>query len=285
MLSATLEERDIPKLSFPYLVSPKLDGIRATIINERLVSRSGKPIQNAYVRACLEGHEEWDGLDGELIVGSPTAPDVFRVTSSGIMSRDGLPDFKFYVFDHYGPGQFQFRVQHAQKWAKNEVVWVPHELVHTPEGLERIEEMYLEQGYEGIMLRHPKALYKNGRSTMREQGLMKLKRFYDSEAEVIGVEERMHNGNEATVDALGYTERSTHRENLSGRGDLGALQVRDLKTGVEFAIGTGFDDHTRATLWKSPPIGRIAKYKYFPTGSKERPRFPVFIGFRSPEDM
>ena len=29
----------------------------------------------------------------------------------------------------------------------------------------------------------------------------------------------------------------------------------------------------------------IVKYKHFPVGEKDKPRFPVFIGFRAKEDM
>ena len=40
--------------------------------------------------------------------------------------------------------------------------------------LQLYEERCLEQGYEGVMLRDPNGLYKFGRSTMREQGLIQV---------------------------------------------------------------------------------------------------------------
>jgi len=39
------------------------------------------------------------------------------------------------------------------------------------------EEKFLKEGYEGIMARSPHAPYKVGRSTLKEQGLLKIKRF------------------------------------------------------------------------------------------------------------
>jgi DNA ligase-1 len=66
---------------------------------------------------------------------------------------------------------------------------------------------------------------------------------------------------------------------------MGALVVRDLATGVIFSIGSGFDDALRFTYWLSPPIGQIVKYKYFPSGSKDKPRFPIFLGIRDEGDM
>ena len=53
------------------------------------------------------------------------------------------------------------------------------------------------------MARHRHGLYKLGRSTFIEQGLIKLKRFEDGEAEIIGFKEKMLNQNEATIDARG----------------------------------------------------------------------------------
>jgi hypothetical protein len=57
-----------------------------------------------------------------------------------------------------------------------------------------------------------------------------------------------------------------------GRGTLGAFEVRDIKTGVEFSL-SGFDARTAAALWakrNSPngPIGRMVKYRHQPSGAK-----------------
>lgn len=127
--------------------------------------------------------------------------------------------------------------------------------------------------------------YKHGRSTFKEGTLLKLVRKYVEEAEIIGVEERMHNGNEAKKDALGRTERSVHKENLVGRGDLGAVIVKDLKTGVEFSVGTGFNDEERTSLWSQDLTGKIIKYEFRGFGDYDKPRFPVFKGFRDVNDM
>ena len=97
----------------------------------------------------------------------------------------------------------------------------------------------------------------------------------------------MSNQNEAGKDALGYTERSTHKAGMVPQNTLGALQVRDIVTGVEFNIGSGFTAADRADIWanRHQMRGRLAKYKHFAIGVKEKPRFPVFLGFRDPGDM
>jgi DNA ligase-1 len=284
MLSATCETTD--GLTFPLLASPKLDGIRALVVEGQLVSRNLKFIRNVQTwnRYSLTNLE---GLDGELICG-PHDAMVFRRTTSGISRVLGTPDAEFWVFDVYLPHtDFKTRQEylHSRAWPPG-IKLVPHVWVRDARELRAYEEKCLDDGYEGIMLRHPAGPYKPGRSTLREGYLMKVKRFEDAEAEVIGVEERMHNGNTATTNALGHTERSSHKENLVGRGDLGALVVRGINgpyAGVEFTVGTGFDDSDRASLWNMDLTGKVVKYKFFPMGSKDRPRFPVFLGFR--EDL
>ncbi len=83
MLSGTVD--DVTSLRYPLLASPKLDGIRATVQGGVVLSRNLKPIRNAHTQA-LFGRKEYEGLDGELIVGPPHAPDCFLRTSSGVMS-------------------------------------------------------------------------------------------------------------------------------------------------------------------------------------------------------
>ena len=91
-------EADLTKLSFPLLASPKLDGIRAIVRDGVVYSRSNKPIPNKFVQDRFKHLEHFDG---ELIVGEPTAHDVYRQTTSHVMAHDkhGF-DVRFYVFDH-----------------------------------------------------------------------------------------------------------------------------------------------------------------------------------------
>lgn len=276
-------------IRLPALLSPKLDGIRCLIIDGVACGRSLKPLPNKHTQQ-LFGRHEFNGLDGELIVGSPTARDVFQATSSGVMSIDGEPEVIFHVFDDYGePGGFSKRLRAAQHRIRkqNHFQEVHHHLVQVAADLNRWEEDYLAMGYEGIMLRHPDGPYKHGRSTTKEGWLLKVKRFEDAEAQVLGVTELMHNANEAKRNELGQLERSSHKAGKVGKKMLGALQVRDSKTGVEFDIGTGFTADQRQVLWaaRANLVGKLVKYKSQPTGVKEKPRFPVFLGFRDLRDL
>ena len=55
---------------------------------------------------------------------------------------------------------------------------------------------------------------------------------------------------------------------------------------MRFNVGSGFDAATRAAIWAARVgwEGRLVKFKFFPIGSKEAPRFPIFLGERHPDD-
>ena len=129
--------------------------------------------------------------------------------------------------------------------------------------------------------------YKCGRSSLKEGYLLKIKKFTDAEAVVIGYEEMMSNQNEAEKDAFGRTKRSTRADGMVPAGVLGALVVRDLTTNIEFKVSTGMDAYQRLMFWtqRDNLMGKIVKYKSQEAGVLIKPRFPVFLGFRSPEDM
>jgi DNA ligase-1 len=88
---------DFKSLRFPILVSPKLDGVRASMQGGVLLSRSLKPIPNKFVQELFANLPE--GTDGELIQGNP-ADDPYRRTISVVMSDEKPCDgIKLYVFD------------------------------------------------------------------------------------------------------------------------------------------------------------------------------------------
>jgi len=279
------------KVRYPVLVSPKLDGVRVIVQNGVVMSRNMKPIPNARVQRQF-GRVRFNNLDGELIVGAATDSDAFRNTTSGVMTRTGEPDVFFHVFDYVEIArtyiQRRTRFQEIVDGANMEnLLAVEHDTVKDALELHMHEEWYLERGYEGLMIRDPLGHYKFGRSTTNEGGLLKLKQFEDSEAVVHGYEEQMHNANEQQRDELGRSKRTSHKEGMVPTGVLGALCVQDIRTGVKFNIGSGFSEADRNIFWRNRKtlVGMVAKYRFFPTGSKEKPRFPTFIGFRDKLDM
>jgi DNA ligase-1 len=290
-LAAT--HKDISKLHFPLLASQKLDGIRAMVQGGRLLSRTLKPIPNKFIQELY--HNAPENLDGELIVGDPCAPDAYRKTVSLVMSDDKPLDWfkgeqiKYYVFDIFSDVRFDERMLVAATLASRtpHCEWVFQHQVKDVAALDAYEAEMLGKGAEGVMLRRYDAPYKQGRSTENEGYLVKVKRFADSEAEITGVFEEMYNANEAFGNELGRTARSTAKAGLVPKGTLGGFEVRDLKTGVDFSIGAGFTAAERKQFWDGALglLGQVVKYKYFPSGGKDKPRHPIYLGLRSREDM
>ena len=282
MLAGILE--DLKLLKYPVFCTPKLDGIRCLIVNHKAVTRKFKPVPNHYIRNYLEANA-LEFFDGELVVkGLP-----FNKISSAVMSEEGTPNFTYVVFDYYseieGYNNRMRNLSFAPKIDHIEYLF-PVQINNESEFL-AYETKVLSEGYEGVMIRNPNGKYKSGRSTPKEGDLLKFKRFYDSEAIILGFEEKMHNENEATEDAFGYTERSSHQENKVPANTLGAFLVKEVETGMEFKIGTGMDDELRQEVWdhKNEYIGQMVKYKAQKVGEVEKPRFPSFIGFRDKRDM
>lgn len=291
MLAETLDV--LEAIKFPVLVSPKLDGIRCLKIDSKALSRKFKPIPNHFTRNWIEANLP-DGIDGELLIVGKT----FNEVQSGIMSEDGEPEFEFWAFDMVNKSlsePFQIRYERLADYltclydVSDKVKLVPHKLVHNVEELLAFEEECLAKDYEGVMLRSPDGGYKCGRSTLKQAWLLKLKRFADSEALVLGFEELQTNNNEKVVNELGLSKRSSHKAGKVGAGTLGKFKVRDINSGVEFEIGTGegLTQALRKEIWdnRDAYLGKLVKYKYQPAGQKNLPRFPVWLAFRDERDM
>lgn len=257
MLAATVPVNEI---RFPVLASPKLDGIRGMVVDGRLRSRTGQPIPNAHA-SKLFGRPELSGYDGELIVGSPTSPNALRDTNAALSCSKWRPAITFYVFDNFSaPGPYADRLRTLR--ASPGVVILEQVLIKNRAQLLAYEAKVLAAGYEGLMLRDPAGVYKNGRSSGCEQGMLKLKRFVDGEAVILEV----------------------IATNETGGGRAGALRVRDLATGLEFKIGTGFSNEEREVYWqlRDGAPGLIVKYKSFLVANE---RGVVYVGTRAPWDM
>jgi DNA ligase-1 len=279
MLAARVE--DLSLLRFPLLVTPKLDGIRCLKLGGKLLSRSFKPIRNAFVNEQLADLP--DGTDGELVI--PNCE--FNGVTSGIMSADGQPDFRYAVFDVIADAPYSERVKHIPSHPR--VMAVEPELVDDLLQFQLREEAYLSHGHEGIMARAPSSPYKFGRSTLKEGYLLKRKPLEDSEAVIIGFEEGQHNANPQVPNAFGYMKRPGGAAGKVLADTLGSFLVKDVSSGVEFSIGTGvgLTLQLRREIWlnRAAYLGRLVTYSYQRCGTVDKPRFPRFKGFRDVEDM
>ena len=274
------------KAKFPYAATPKIDGIRFLMVGGAALTRSFKPIRNEYLQKILSSNLP-DGIDGELTSGS-----TFQECSS-IMRIKGEPDFKVWIFDFVNPNDeikpYKERMNELRKFESFNIpsyeILFPT-IVSNQEQIDQLMIKNLNAGYEGLMLRDPNGIYKFGRSSVKENILLKVKEFMDDEAEIIAFREKMVNTNEGLKDNFGRTKRSSCQDGLKPSGTLGGFILRNSE-GLEFSCGSGLNDALRDEIWKnqSKYLGKLVKYKYMSKGIKELPRHPVFIGFRDETDL
>ena len=274
---------DFTKIVYPVLATPKLDGIRCLMVDGVAMSRSMKPIPNQYVQEQLKGLH---GLDGELMVNGD-----FNQVQSGIMKKAGEPDFTFHVFDSFTDDC----VYHARI---DDLEWLgvddhPRCRVLKPIQVDNEEDLleYLEvcltAGYEGVMIRQPDSKYKFGRSTVKEGILLKIKKFFDDEAELIEIIEAQHNLNEQDYDELGYSKRSSCKENLVPAGTAGSLVVKWNDKEFRVGFGPGFTDSVKQELWdnREELVGELVKFSYQELSKDGIPRFGKMLEIRHPDDL
>ncbi|CAB9505463.1 DNA ligase [Seminavis robusta] len=243
-----------------YILSEKLDGVRAIWDGTQLLTRSGIAMDApAYF---IQGLPTNMSLDGELFAGRGV--ENFNLASGIIRSSNGGDKWRalaYVVFDApSAPGGFEQRLATANnailghQFAKIHQHAVCRDEEHLQQELARVKEM----GGEGIMMRKKNSAYKFSRSV----DLLKVKFFEDDEAIVVGVE-----GGKGKYE-----------------GHIGKLVCR-FRNGTEFLAGTGLKDADRAqssAYW----IGKVVTVQYQDLFEKTgKPRCPSIKGIRTDLDV
>jgi len=269
------------KLKYPLLCSPKLDGVKAIVKSGVVVSRTLKEIRSYQVQKMFNSYEHYDG---ELIVGNETDKDVYNRTQSHVMSFDKPHnDLKYRVFDFtdlkYSNMPFEYRFSLLKE--DQNVSIVEHKLISDYDELLDFEEKQLLLGYEGIMLRNPKGIYKHNRATFNDNIIYKLKRFSDDEAVVVELKEMMINNNALETDERGYAKRSSSMEGLENGNTLGTIVANYKGELINVAPGV-LNKEERKFIWENYEtfLGKRFTFRHFAIGVKDKPRFPRFVGWR-----
>lgn len=238
-----------------YLVSEKLDGVRALWDGTQLRFRSGRIIHApAWFTAGFPKH----ALDGELWMGRQS----FERVSAAVRRQEPIDaEWKNITYQLYelpnGEGDFTARIQTLQASAKNAgVAWLqvlPQNRVVDRVALKIMLERIVHAGGEGLMLHRLDAQWQTGRSEI----LLKLKPQLDAEAKVIA-----HEPGQGKY-----------------KGVLGALVVI-TPDGQRFRLGTGLSDEQR----RNPPkTGATVTYRYRDLTSTGLPKFASFLRVRQSE--
>lgn len=236
-----------------FLVSEKLDGVRAYWDGRQLWSRGGRVL--AAPSWFLAGLPAGVALDGELWLGRGRFEAVAALLHRREPDEAGWRALTYRVFDLPGvPGGFARRQQALRALIDRQgfapLVAVAQWEVADAAALQRQLEALCAQGAEGLMLQRADAPRVAGRSA----AFYKLKPLHDAEAVVIG--------------------HTPGRGRHAGR--IGALRVRNAQ-GVEFLLGTGLSDAERAD---PPAVGRVVTYTHRGLTRHGRPRFAAFLRLR-----
>jgi DNA ligase-1 len=238
-----------------YLVSEKLDGVRALWDGQTLRFRSGREIHApGWFTAGLPHHP----LDGELWIAHHSFDQVSAATRRNEPLDQEWQKISYHVFElPEAPGSFEQRLAALTRSSEQaQVPWlqvVEHVSVADDSTLQRRLRRCVAAGGEGLMLHRRDAVWQTGRS----DALLKLKMFLDAEAKVIA------------------------HENGKGKyqGLLGAL-VLEMPDGKRFRLGAGLTDAMR----RAPPeLGSVVTYRYRDLTPQGIPKFASFLRVRGEE--
>jgi DNA ligase-1 len=293
-------DADANTLLFPLWVQYKIDGVRMLVRDTVATGRSMKKYKNLkmteyFSKPCFEG------FDMEVGVTSPNDPDLCRLTTSLVNTiKGGLPKFVV-VFDYLTPDNLENGVGYKSRMdkLKDHLLGFPEdeevELIFSQQylmsSLEELEAFYAEAltlNYEGVIIRKQDGVHKSGRATVKEGNYLRMKPTGDSEGIVLRLEEAYENLNEAKVNELGHTERSTHKANMVPKGMIGAMWLKDIHSDEEVKVGAGKLNHEQRKLYFEQPqliLGDLVKYAFLATGKKDAPRHPRYISHRAWEDI
>lgn len=235
-----------------YLVSEKLDGVRAYWDGSHLLSRTGNIF---HAPKWFTKSLPPIPLDGELWISRGSFEKVVSTVRKDIPVDKEWRQIKYMLFElPDSPGDFRQRYEMLQKIVNNSDLTylkvINQRSVESTDQLNTLLNEVIEQGGEGLMLHRKNSLYTTGRTS----DIIKVKKRFSAEAVVI--------------------------KHLPGQGQfsgmLGSMLVEDSK-GLRFLIGTGFSHQERQ---EPPPLGSTITYSYYGFTAKGIPRFPSFLRIR-----
>lgn len=281
MLAETFSK--VKKLPSSIVTQVKLDGVRAIlhIKNDKISCTSRNNKEYPFLYKIKQESEKIIKLISDEI-GSPCALDgeiynhslkFQKITS--IVRKSTSPDpleeeLGFWVFDLITtkPIVYEDRWKLLNKYltspslenlshCKDTLFLLPYRIVNSEPDIHKDHDEYYNLGYEGVIIRNLKGLYQNKRS----KDIIKLKKFFDDEAEIVGAEES--EGTEKGCVVWKVKDREGNIFSLRPRGDR--------------------ETRRQHLIDKDKYIGKQITYRYQEKTNDGIPRFPVGIGFRDYE--
>jgi DNA ligase-1 len=232
-------------------MSEKLDGVRAYWTGKELLSKTGNKIYapNWFIKDFPPFE-----LDGELW----TKRNDFENIQNIVLDENSTikwEEITYNIFEVPNTnGDFNKRLEKIKLWLNSNpnkyIKIIPQKVCKSEIKLDNFLKELLKQKAEGVIIKNPKLEYFVGRS----DDILKVKKFYDDEGLVIG---------------LNYSKDNAFK----------SLKVK-LNNGIIFNLGGGFSDIER----KNPPkIGDIVTFKYYDLTKNNKPKFASFLRIRNEE--
>ena len=261
------------KVKFPCLVQPKLDGIRMLYQQSSLFSRKKKEIVSLpYIKEALKVIFDKYGysfsLDGEAY--NHDLKNEFEQITGAVRKDDPLTyeeaKVQYHLYDivHHDEQDFRNRqlvdlAHQIQVEGFSEILKVvPTIICRSLEDIEYWYNEFVEQGYEGLIIRNMDGLYEQDH---RSFNLLKYKKFDEEDFDIIRVEE--------------------------GRGKLKghAIFVCQAKNKKEFKAKLKGETAYLKELFENPKLwqGKKASVKFQGFSKYGVPRFPVAKSCRNYE--
>jgi len=252
------------KIEYPVYSQPKLDGIRCIVKKDGMWSRNGKRIISVpHIYEALKHVFESNPnliLDGELYT-DKFANDFNAICSLVKKTKPTSQDLKesaekieYHIYDVPS-----VNVGFMARYGYLTLLFLPKccKVVETlpcenEAKVYELYERYVNEGYEGQMVRISDSMYENKRS----KSLLKHKSFIDEEYTILDIEEG--EGNKT--------------------GMVGSF-VFESKSGKRFNSSPKFNWEECTEMWKHKDelIGKSATVKYFNLTPDGVPRFPYVI--------
>lgn len=232
------EEKRLKKWEAPYILQPKLDGERCralisggnvTLLSSEMNEISSVPHINSAIRALHLGDKT--ELDGELYIHGAPFEEIHSIVSRTTNFHPSFQRMQFHIFDYIQEGNLEaiqgHRIIELRKLKLlHPLQTVPSHTVYNLEDIMTWYNHYLDQDYEGIILRNIFFPYERKRST----GAMKFKPKKTDHYQIVGCLE--------AIDKHGEPKNT-----------LGAFQCVGMD-GTIFQVGAGCLSHKeRKYIW------------------------------------
>jgi DNA ligase-1 len=258
-------------ITYPVLVSSKIDGLRLIARKDGLYTRNGKPFVSVphiskILKPIFDKHPNWI-IDSEIYSHEiPFEKIVSLVKKTKPTEEDLIESEKIcgiYIFDGVTDDTqagFEIRFAQIKSEIKNligkdkHLTFVENDTANSYDEIMKLHDQYVEKGWEGAMVRIPNSPYQNKRSKY----LLKYKSFHDAEFPIVDI-----------------------IEGIGSRAEMAGKIVVQLKSGetCEAGIKGGEEFYTELLKNRKQFIGKLATVRYQGFTEKGSLRFPVAVKF------